>query len=122
VCSSDLPNPKPQTPNPKPQTPNPDSSRLLLVKVIYESRFVEVLLLKEMKALRAVGNSVNKVFGRNQPENQPEKKPELRSYTAQREIRIKMKENEDGFHAVDIEEVDEHQPNKIVKIETPSAR
>ena len=24
MCSSDLPNPKPQTPNPKPQTPNPD--------------------------------------------------------------------------------------------------
>ena len=23
MCSSDLPNPKPQTPNPKPQTPNP---------------------------------------------------------------------------------------------------
>jgi len=26
VCSSDLPNPKPQTPNPKPQTPNPSSA------------------------------------------------------------------------------------------------
>ena len=31
MCSSDLPNPKPQTPNPKPQTPNPRSTRYRFV-------------------------------------------------------------------------------------------